>query len=253
MMKKFDSLEDMKKHFGKSQFETDTLIKVENDFKRLWAKLNDKKLFLKLNKTTGHKAYCMLRDSYSLTENATNLMSLFELFYHKEIDLSKLRIKKEDVILLVCMAYNLYLEKISDFFTIILDIPKLCKMKKPFYHALDIVKALEKQLPNYEIFKYAHRDLRNALAHYDFKIYEDHLVYNSEKKYKQKYNQVVLSLEELLQASLSLNRSMIFIFKKIEKYLEPYLDENRLKRESKLLKLKKKRIINEQKRGIFRL
>ncbi len=194
------------------------IMKTETDI--LWKKLKEKELFLEFNKTEGYWAYYALQNSYAL------FYSLLELMKKSESS------EKESEVL-SCILYNFFLEKIADFFKIILDIPKLVGAKKSFYSAAEIIDTLEKLISeekeNSDLFRFANRRIRNALAHFDFNLYSDSLIYTSSPKWEKKHEHIALPFPVIKEASLNLNMLACFLFKKIENRLKEFEDSEKTK------------------------
>lgn len=226
----YKSVDDMRKHLMNYEYESDSLKIIEEELDVLWKELDKRDLFLKFNKKTGHGAYCMLRNSYVLVGDTVHLMKLYEGHHGGDAYFKSQGITKEQMSLLVCMVYNAFVEKIADFFKIILDIPSLCGRNK-FYGSPEIIEKIVGLMPKAKMFRHVNRKIRNALAHYDFNIVGKSFIYNTEKKYEHTASHITVDFDLIIQGSLSLNRLIVVLFKRIEKMLDPYLDQNRLSHE----------------------
>lgn len=240
----FKTVEDMNDFLFKSKYEKNNMQILEKEFSDMWGYFEKNKLLLNFSEIDGYKAFCRLQNSYITIGSMVKLMKIVEDYYlnkkYQEFD-------EADILLIVANSYNVFLEKIADFISIICDVKKLCNKKGQFYSAPDIIDQLEKAFPNNQMFRYCDRRIRNSIAHYDFNIFNGKFVYYKNKHDYAKIGQVILDKKLIINGSLSLNRVVVFLFKKIEQILYPYFDEKKLKKDWKKFEKDSEKILDEQK------
>lgn len=240
----FETAEELKNYLSDFDYEKKDIDMLEKGLEMMWVYLEKNELLRDFSKLDGHKAYCRLQNGYITISYMVKVMKIVEEYRkgNKYPDL-----EESEILLLVATSYNVFLEKIADFISIICDIEKLCKKKTNFYSASDIINQIENRLPNSQIFRYCDRRIRNAVAHYDFNIIDGKFVYYKNKHDYGKIENIVLDKELLIKGSLSLNRLAVFLFKQIEKQLKPYFDEERFSKDFYNFEVESNKLILDQK------
>ena len=135
--------------------------------------------------------------------------------------------ENKKIALIICLNYNLYIEKVGEIFKMLLELEKVkkeLKTKKPFLTANDIIDLILKIYPDSrQIFKFADRKLRNSLAHYSFFIHDNGILYFDESLFEiEEPTTKVIPYSEIIKASVLLNKFVFVLRHKAEEKLKPF-------------------------------
>jgi ribosomal protein S8 len=130
--------------------------------------------------------------------------------------------------LIMCLCYNLYIEKIGEVFKLLLDLHKvreaLQKSKNSFVAANDIIDFLLKIYPDStKLFKFADRKLRNSLAHYSFFVHAKGIIYfPNELSDLKNAKMTTIPYYKLIDAIFLLNKVVQVLRQIVEDELKPF-------------------------------
>lgn len=200
--------------------------------------LKQRALIRKFNSETGDLAKRLVINDLTFFKYGAIMMTPLKPYMKKNI--IQFEEEEQHLALLLCNNYNLWVEKISNLFQLILNMKlvrqKLKKGEKTFISAQDIIDYIISIYPeSKKVLIFFDRKIRNALAHYNYFLHTNCIFLMDENDSDLNNPKTkVLKYHELRNATVLLNKFANILIRKIEKELKNYeINQNNVEKINK--------------------